>query len=331
MNNRFVILQAERFAERLRREAGATAAAQVERAFRLALGRPPDAVERKQSMAFVKSDPDGAGRVLPRAVQPERVRVPPMSCRCSRFDRPTCWSRVASCCESSAAASRASRSPTCSAARACSPQPASANPLAPKPPHFPAKAKAVISIFCYGGVSQVDTFDPKPDLVKWQGETMTGRRRRADDDGHAGRADALAVEVQEARPVRHGGLGAVPARGAARRRHRAHSIDVRAEPGARAGAVSDEHRQHPGRASERRQLGDVRARQREREPAGLHRLHRLSRRSDQRAAELGQRLHAGGLSGHAVPRQRGSHRRPEAARRRGRRTSSGAGCGCCTS
>ena len=48
------------------------------------------------------------------------------------------------------------------------------NPLAPKPQHFPAKAKAVISIFCYGGVSQIDTFDPKPDLMKWQGETMQG-------------------------------------------------------------------------------------------------------------------------------------------------------------
>ncbi|HEY9430353.1 MAG TPA: DUF1501 domain-containing protein, partial [Blastocatellia bacterium] len=35
----------------------------------------------------------------------------------------------------------------------------SRSPLAPKTPHFPAKAKAVISIFCYGGVSQVDTFD----------------------------------------------------------------------------------------------------------------------------------------------------------------------------
>ena len=50
----------------------------------------------------------------------------------------------------------------------------SLNPLAPKPPHFPAKAKAVISIFCYGGVSQIDTFDPKPDLLKYQGETMQG-------------------------------------------------------------------------------------------------------------------------------------------------------------
>src|SRR5262245_46058437 len=48
------------------------------------------------------------------------------------------------------------------------------SPLAPKSPHFPAKAKAVISIFCYGGVSQVDTFDPKPELLKRQGETMSG-------------------------------------------------------------------------------------------------------------------------------------------------------------
>lgn len=46
------------------------------------------------------------------------------------------------------------------------------NSLTPKPQHFPAKAKAVISIFCYGGVSQLDTFDPKPDLAKWAGEAM---------------------------------------------------------------------------------------------------------------------------------------------------------------
>lgn len=30
----------------------------------------------------------------------------------------------------------------------------STNPLAPKRPPLPAKAKAIISIFCYGGVSQ---------------------------------------------------------------------------------------------------------------------------------------------------------------------------------
>lgn len=52
---------------------------------------------------------------------------------------------------------------------------AAVNPLAPKAPHFAAKAKAVISIFCYGGVSQVDTFDPKPELARRAGETMVGK------------------------------------------------------------------------------------------------------------------------------------------------------------
>ena len=36
------------------------------------------------------------------------------------------------------------------------------NPLAPRAPHFPAKAKHVIHIYLNGGPSQVDTFDPKP-------------------------------------------------------------------------------------------------------------------------------------------------------------------------
>jgi hypothetical protein len=39
-----------------------------------------------------------------------------------------------------------------------------ADPLAPKPAHFPAKAKNVIFLFMTGGVSHVDTFDPKPAL-----------------------------------------------------------------------------------------------------------------------------------------------------------------------
>ena len=41
------------------------------------------------------------------------------------------------------------------------------DPLAPKPPHFPAKAKRVINLFLNGGPSQVDTFDPKPMLDKY--------------------------------------------------------------------------------------------------------------------------------------------------------------------
>ncbi len=39
-----------------------------------------------------------------------------------------------------------------------------ADPLAPRPAHFPAKAKHVIFLFMTGGVSHIDTFDPKPKL-----------------------------------------------------------------------------------------------------------------------------------------------------------------------
>jgi len=48
------------------------------------------------------------------------------------------------------------------------------NPLAPKKPHFPAKAKHVIHLFMNGGPSQVDTFDPKPELTKQDGKKPTG-------------------------------------------------------------------------------------------------------------------------------------------------------------
>ncbi len=46
------------------------------------------------------------------------------------------------------------------------------NPLAPKQPHFKGKAKSVIFLFMYGGPSQVDTFDYKPELYKLDGKTI---------------------------------------------------------------------------------------------------------------------------------------------------------------
>ena len=44
------------------------------------------------------------------------------------------------------------------------------DPLAPKPSHHPPKAKRVIFIFSNGGVSHMDTFDPKPELMKADGK-----------------------------------------------------------------------------------------------------------------------------------------------------------------
>jgi Protein of unknown function (DUF1501) len=46
------------------------------------------------------------------------------------------------------------------------------NPLAPKKPHFPAKAKSVIFIFCYGGPSHIETFDYKPKMYPLDGKTI---------------------------------------------------------------------------------------------------------------------------------------------------------------
>src|ERR1043166_376036 len=47
-------------------------------------------------------------------------------------------------------------------------------PLAPRPPHFPTRASRVLMIFCSGAVSQVDTFDYKPELVRRDGQAMPG-------------------------------------------------------------------------------------------------------------------------------------------------------------
>src|SRR3954465_1546864 len=44
------------------------------------------------------------------------------------------------------------------------------NPLTPRAPHFPARARRVIFLFMPGGPSQVDTFDPKPRLTADHGK-----------------------------------------------------------------------------------------------------------------------------------------------------------------
>src|SRR3954453_2000247 len=46
------------------------------------------------------------------------------------------------------------------------------DPLAPRAPHFPARAKRVIFLFMHGGPSQVDTFDYKPRLEKDDGKEL---------------------------------------------------------------------------------------------------------------------------------------------------------------
>jgi hypothetical protein len=56
----------------------------------------------------------------------------------------------------------------------CDAMPVGVNPFAPKPPHFKPRAKAMISLFMTGGVSHMDTFDPKPALAKYAGQLLNG-------------------------------------------------------------------------------------------------------------------------------------------------------------
>ena len=51
-----------------------------------------------------------------------------------------------------------------------------AGPLASKQPHFPVRAKRIIFLFMHGGVSHVDTFDPKPRLGKDHGKPLPIKR-----------------------------------------------------------------------------------------------------------------------------------------------------------
>ena len=49
---------------------------------------------------------------------------------------------------------------------------AARNPLAPRQPDFVPRAKRVIWLFMHGGPSQVDLFDPKPELTKFAGQPL---------------------------------------------------------------------------------------------------------------------------------------------------------------
>jgi hypothetical protein len=51
---------------------------------------------------------------------------------------------------------------------------AAPNPLAPKQPHFPSQARAVIWLFMNGGPSHVDTWDYKPELARLHGQVLKG-------------------------------------------------------------------------------------------------------------------------------------------------------------
>ena len=58
------------------------------------------------------------------------------------------------------------------AADVAKPETPTLDPMAPRPAHFPGRAKRVIWMFINGGPSQVDTWEYKPGLEKWHGKSM---------------------------------------------------------------------------------------------------------------------------------------------------------------
>ncbi len=69
---------------------------------------------------------------------------------------------------------------------ACQGKAVGENPFSPKKPHFAPRATSVISLFMSGGVSHVDTFDPKPSLQRYAGQPMPGKGEIVVRQGHPG-------------------------------------------------------------------------------------------------------------------------------------------------
>ena len=181
--------------------------------------------------------------------------------------------------------------------RARPPRRAPADPLAPRPPHFPARAKRVIFLFMNGGPSHVDTFDPKPALDEYDGQEppeAIGRHRAE----ATGRLMAVAVHVR-ASTARAASRSAscFPEVGRLHRRPLRHPLDAHRQPQPRAGPAPDELGQHAADPAEPGLVADLRPGHREPEPARLRRP--LPRQAGRRPAALEQQLPARRLPGHA--------------------------------
>jgi len=71
-------------------------------------------------------------------------------------------------------------------AAGCENIPGVTSPFSPKQPHFKPRAKNVISLFMCGGVSHLDTFDPKPALEKYHGQPLPGEKDVQVQQGYPG-------------------------------------------------------------------------------------------------------------------------------------------------
>ena len=141
-----------------------------------------------------------------------------------------------------------------------------ADPLAPRPPHLPARARRVIFLFMPGGPSQVDTFDPKPRLNRDHGKPAPKL--------YLGQTRKLLASPWKFRKQGESGLEVselFPHVGAYADQSVRDSLDGRRRRQPPRRLPADEHGRAGGHAAEPGRLGDVRPGHREPEPARLHR------------------------------------------------------------
>ena len=182
LNDPFVHAKAENYASRLQ-AARMNDRERIELAWRDVLGREPGAVEREEAVTVSQGISrlagcpeigswrlDRAGRLYSNAFWQQRIHLRGLSETMTNgriFDQtrrgilrsmvggsfllPGIVSQLLG---DEAASSRAN------------------DPLAPRPPHFPPKAKRVIFLYMSGGVSHIDSWDPKPKLFADAGKTV---------------------------------------------------------------------------------------------------------------------------------------------------------------
>ena len=148
------------------------------------------------------------------------------------------------------------------------------NPLAPKPTHSPAKAKSIIYLFMHGGVSHVDTFDPKPELTKRSGQPLSVELAKTIKTSfiHDPTKAILRGSPWEFRPGGKSGLPcqrSLPARARSRGRYSRHPRLLWRCVRSCARDLSAQLRVAVPGTSVPGILGDLRSRQREPEPAGF--------------------------------------------------------------
>ena len=98
------------------------------------------------------------------------------------------------------------------ASGACDAKPSGPTPFLAKKPHFAPRATSVISLFMSGGVSHVDTFDPKPALRQYAGQPLTGKGEIVVRQGNPGPLMPSPFSFRKYGQSGHGRLGDFSAR-----------------------------------------------------------------------------------------------------------------------